>query len=102
MELRREGEREHSDFSVSKLLAGVIVSIAQVYVFLAIARFWGVKPPWTGYLLGLPTIFLAGLLFFLGRPGWAVASLVVGLLVLLFFHLEGNFAKTTWLGCNRT
>ncbi len=47
---------------VSKLLAGVIVSIAQVYVFLAIAWFWGVKAPPIGYLLVLPALFLAGLM----------------------------------------
>ena len=35
---------------VSKLLAGVTVSIAQVYVFLAVAWFWGVKAPPLGYL----------------------------------------------------
>ena len=35
---------------VSKLLAGVTVSMAQVYVFLGIAWFWGVRPPPTGYL----------------------------------------------------
>jgi phosphatidylserine decarboxylase len=34
----------------------------------------------------LPFLFLAGLLFFFGRPGWATASLVVGFLVLLFFR----------------
>src|SRR6188508_2752649 len=34
-----------------KLLAGVIVSIAQVYVFLAIAWFWGVKAPPFGYVM---------------------------------------------------
>lgn len=39
-----------------------------------------------GWPFVLPFIFLAGLLFFLGRPGWAVALLVVGLLVLLFFR----------------
>ena len=39
-----------------------------------------------GWPFVLPFVFLAGLLFFLGRPGWAVASLVVGLLVLLFFR----------------
>ena len=59
---------------VSKLLAGVIVSIAQVYVFLAIARFWGVKPPWFGYLLGLPAIFLAGLM--LGALGLFLSSMI--------------------------
>jgi phosphatidylserine decarboxylase len=39
-----------------------------------------------GWPFVLPFVFLAGLLFFLGRPGWAVASLVVGFLVLLFFR----------------
>ncbi|MBP1888211.1 ABC transporter permease [Sinorhizobium mexicanum] len=47
---------------VSKLLAGVTVSILQVYAFLAIAWFWGVKPPWTGYLLVLPALFLSGMM----------------------------------------
>ena len=59
---------------VSKLLAGVIVSIAQVYVFLVIARFWGVKPPWTGYLLGLPAVSLAGLM--LGALGLFLSSMI--------------------------
>nr|WP_052642252.1 ABC transporter permease [Pseudorhizobium banfieldiae] len=47
---------------VSKLLAGVTVSILQVYVFLAIAWFWGVKPPLIGYLFILPALFLAGVM----------------------------------------
>ena len=34
----------------------------------------------------LPFLFLAGLLFVFGRPGWGAAALVVGLLVLLFFR----------------
>ena len=34
----------------------------------------------------LPFLFLAGLLFFFGRPGWGTAALVVGFLVLLFFR----------------
>jgi len=34
----------------------------------------------------LPFWFLAGLLFFLGRPGWGIAALVAGFLVLLFFR----------------
>ncbi|WP_407065249.1 ABC transporter permease [Ensifer sp. LCM 4579] len=46
----------------SKLLAGVTVSIMQVYAFLAVAWFWGVKPPWTGYLLMLPALFLSGMM----------------------------------------
>ncbi|WP_457580252.1 ABC transporter permease [Ensifer canadensis] len=47
---------------VSKLLAGVTVSIMQVYAFLVIALFWGVKPPWSGYLLVLPALFLSGMM----------------------------------------
>jgi ABC-2 type transport system permease protein len=47
---------------VSKLLAGVAVSLAQVYVFLAIAWFWGVKLPLPGYLYALPALFLAGMM----------------------------------------
>lgn len=47
---------------VSKLLAGVTVSILQVYAFLVIALFWGVKPPWSGYLLILPALFLSGMM----------------------------------------
>jgi ABC-2 type transport system permease protein len=47
---------------VSKMLAGVVVSIAQVYAFLVIARFWGVKGPAMGYLYILPALFLAGLM----------------------------------------
>ncbi|MCA1493945.1 ABC transporter permease [Ensifer sp. NBAIM29] len=46
----------------SKLLAGVTVSIMQVYAFLAVAWFWGVKPPWAGYLLMLPALFLSGMM----------------------------------------
>jgi ABC-2 type transport system permease protein len=59
---------------VSKLLAGVIVSIAQVYVFFAIAWFWGVKPPWQGYILALPALFLAGLM--LGALGLFLSSII--------------------------
>ena len=33
---------------VAKLLAGVIVSVLQAYVFLAIARFWEIEPPAIG------------------------------------------------------
>jgi len=47
---------------VSKLLAGVSVSILQVYVFLAVAFFWGVKPPPIGYLFVLPALFLSGMM----------------------------------------
>jgi ABC-2 type transport system permease protein len=59
---------------VSKLLAGVAVSIAQVYVFLGIAWFWGVKAPPIGYLLVLPALFLAGVM--LGALGLLLSSMI--------------------------
>ncbi len=59
---------------VSKLLAGVAVSIVQVYVFLAIAWFWDVKGPLVGYLLVLPALFLSGLM--LGALGMLLSSLI--------------------------
>ena len=51
-----------------------MVSIAQVYVFLAIAWFWGVKPPPLGYLMVLPALFLAGLM--LGALGLLLSSMI--------------------------
>ncbi|WP_157016226.1 ABC transporter permease [Mesorhizobium xinjiangense] len=59
---------------VSKLLAGVAVSIAQVYVFLAICWFWGVKAPTTGYVMVLPALLLSGLM--LGALGMLLSSLI--------------------------
>lgn len=59
---------------VSKLLAGVGVSLLQVYAFLAIAWFWDVKAPVAGYLMILPALFLAGLM--LGALGMLLSSLV--------------------------
>ena len=58
----------------AKLLAGVAVSLAQVYVFLAVAWFWGVKAPPLGYLLVLPALFLAGLM--LGALGLLLSSMI--------------------------
>jgi ABC-2 type transport system permease protein len=57
---------------VAKLLAGVAVSICQVYVFLAIAWFWGVKAPVSGYLFVLPALFLSGMM--LGALGLLLSS----------------------------
>ena len=59
---------------VSKLLAGVVVAIAQVYAFLAIAWFWGVKAPPLGYLMVLPALFLGGLM--LGALGLLLSSMI--------------------------
>ncbi|MCP5081298.1 MAG: ABC transporter permease [Alphaproteobacteria bacterium] len=58
----------------SKLLAGTIVSIAQVYVFLAIAWFWEVDPPLGGYLTVFPALVLSGLM--LGSLGLLLSSVI--------------------------
>src|ERR1700739_1871341 len=47
---------------VSKLLARVIVSVLQAYVFLAIAWFWEIEPPPVGYLTVLPALILSGMM----------------------------------------
>lgn len=59
---------------VSKLVAGVIVALVQVYVFLAIAWFTGVRIPYSGYIYALPAIIVAGLM--LGSIGMLLSSLV--------------------------
>ncbi len=46
----------------SKLIAAVIVSVLQAYVFLGIAWFWGVHPPRLGYLTVFPALILAGMM----------------------------------------
>lgn len=55
-----------------KLLATVLVGVAQVYVFLAIAWFWDVRPPPIGYLLVLPALVLSGLM--LGALGLLLSA----------------------------
>jgi ABC-2 type transport system permease protein len=59
---------------VSKLFAGVAISLLQVYAFLAIAWFWDVKAPFAGYLLVLPALFFSGLM--LGALGMLLSSLI--------------------------
>ena len=59
---------------ICKLIAGIAVSVLQVYVFLAIAWIWGVRPPLIGYFSILPALILAGLLF--GSLGLLISSLV--------------------------
>ena len=59
---------------VSKLLAGVSVSLLQVYVFLAIAWVWEVEPPVIGYLTLLPALILSGLM--LGALGLLLSSMI--------------------------
>jgi ABC-2 type transport system permease protein len=58
----------------AKLLAGVIVSVLQAYVFLAIAWFWEIQPPWHGYLAVLPALILSGLM--LGALGLLLSSAI--------------------------
>jgi ABC-2 type transport system permease protein len=59
---------------LSKLMAGVLVSILQVYTFLLIAWFWGVEPPLLGYVAVLPALVLSGLM--LGALGLFVSSTI--------------------------
>ncbi|MBG0809345.1 ABC transporter permease [Methylosinus sp. H3A] len=59
----------------SKLLAGVAVSILQVYAYLIIAYFWEIEPPTPlGYLTVLPALVLAGLMF--GALGMLLSSAI--------------------------
>ncbi len=57
-----------------KLIAGVAVSLLQVYVFLAISWFWEVEAPWYGYLTVLPALILSGLM--LGALGMLLSSVI--------------------------
>jgi ABC-2 type transport system permease protein len=59
---------------VSKLSAGVAISLLQVYVYLAIAWFWEVRAPVAGYLSLLPALILSGLM--LGSIGMLLSSVI--------------------------
>jgi ABC-2 type transport system permease protein len=59
---------------VCKLLAGVTVSVLQVYVFLAIAWAWDIRPPPIGYVTVLPALILSGLM--LGALGLLLSSFI--------------------------
>jgi ABC-2 type transport system permease protein len=58
----------------SKLIAGTLVSVLQVYAFLVIAWFWDIEPPLIGYLTVLPALILSGLMF--GALGMLLSSLI--------------------------
>jgi ABC-2 type transport system permease protein len=58
----------------SKLLASVLISLLQVYVFFAIAWLFGVKAPLLGYLMVLPAVVLTGIM--LGSLGLMLSSLI--------------------------
>ena len=66
---------------ICKLVAGVLVAVVQVYVFLLITWFWEVEPPLWGYLTLLPALIIAGLM---------LAAL--GLLLSSFIRQLENFA----------
>jgi ABC-2 type transport system permease protein len=59
---------------LSRLLAGVGVSLIQVYAFLLIALLFGIQLPPAGYVAVLPALVLSGLM--LGALGMALSSLV--------------------------
>jgi len=58
----------------SKLLAGTVVSIIQVYVFLGIAALFGIDFTWLGYVAVLPALIVSGLL--LGALGLFLSSTI--------------------------
>jgi len=51
-----------------KLMAGVLLSIVQAYLFLALAAAYGIRPPLAGWLYALPAMVAAGLM--LGALGF--------------------------------
>ncbi len=57
-----------------KLLGSVGVSLLQVYAFLLIAWFYGIRPPSLGYLTVLPALIVAGLM--LGALGLFLSSFI--------------------------
>lgn len=59
---------------VCKLLAGTLVSIVQVYVFLLIAYFYGIQAPLMGYVLVLPALIVTG--FLVGALGLLLSTFV--------------------------
>src|ERR1700728_714336 len=58
----------------SKLLAGTLVSILQVYAFLLIAWFWDIEAPHLGYLTLIPALLLC--VFMLGALGMLISSVI--------------------------
>ena len=59
---------------LGRLTASVVVSLAQVYVFLAIAYLFGIELPLLGYLTVLPALILSGLM--LGALGMLLSSTI--------------------------
>ncbi|WP_104205192.1 ABC transporter permease [Billgrantia saliphila] len=59
---------------VCKLLASTLVSVVQVYVFLAIAWVYGIQAPALGYFYLLPALLVTG--FMVGALGLLLSSLI--------------------------
>lgn len=59
---------------IARLFAGVLVSLFQVYTFLAVAYLFGVELPPLGYLLALPALILTGMMF--GALGMLLSSTI--------------------------
>ena len=59
---------------ISKMIAGVSVSILQAYVFLVIAWFYEIQVPWEGYVWVLPALIFSGLM--LGALGLLLSSFI--------------------------
>lgn len=59
---------------ICKLIAGTVVSILQVYVFLAIAWSYDIQPPTIGYIYLFPMLLLSGLM--LGALGLLLSSFI--------------------------
>lgn len=57
-----------------KLMAGTLVSIAQVYAFLLIAGLIGIRAPAAGYLTLFPALLLTGMMF--GSIGMLLSSTI--------------------------
>ncbi len=58
----------------AKLVAGVVLSLVQVYVFLGVAALLDVRLPWSGYLTVLPALILAALM--LGAVGLLLSATI--------------------------
>lgn len=59
---------------LSKLLAGAVVSLVQVYLFLAIAWLFDIQLPLMGYVMVLPILLLSGVM--LGALGMMLSSAI--------------------------
>jgi len=59
---------------LGKLFASTMVSILQVFAYLAIAWLWGIQAPGWGYLAVLPALVLSGIM--LGALGMLLSSMI--------------------------